>query len=211
MLSIHPQDLVQKSWNSHSYALIIETQREGDIFTSSAVAIGSDLLLTAAHSVSQIDQCKVILGNYIQNAPYINVESIYIHEGYDPNKSFYQDDIAIIKLKSKLPQRVFPLSIGRINEKETFTRLGFGGRNGCNSLAEFEIELATQSLDDKNLIFFDEESVIGDSGGPIIQNQKLVGIHSTKDQGGFIYTINLNHYQDWINTQILNLDLDLVI
>ena len=54
----------------------------------------------------------------------------------------------------------------------------------------------------KNFILTDDNSVIGDSGGPIYQvtenGHKLIGIHSTLEGTDKTYIVNLSHYKDWI-------------
>ena len=49
------------NWNRFSSSLIIETKRGDSTYTSSAVAIGRNMLLTAAHSVDCIDSGDVYL------------------------------------------------------------------------------------------------------------------------------------------------------
>lgn len=195
-------------WDRFSSALIIEIERGGKNYTSTAVAIGRNMLLTAAHSVDQYTNGKVILGdNYHTSEDHIGIKRCIIHPEYNPGKSFFENDLAIIILEHNLPDKV---NIERLSESvfisngDVLDRVGFGMRNKKNIRTWSNPVFISETFNKKNLVLEDSMSVIGDSGGPIFKNDngvmKLIGIHSTLEGSNKTYIVNVQKYLDWIDS-----------
>jgi secreted trypsin-like serine protease len=188
-------------WEELSGSLILETFRDNELFTSSCVAIDEYTLLTAAHSAIDVDYAFVHLGlGYDQKyGERLKVSKFFIHPDYDQKKSNYLNDLAIIKLTSPLPFFVKTYSIAKLNSFEV-ERIGFGGRKGTNNRTWTHSKVLFEEK--RFLKLKDENSTIGDSGGPlfnrIIGEYQLVGIHSTLEGTDTTYAVNLSHYEDWI-------------
>lgn len=192
------------NWNRFSSSLIIETKRGDSTYTSSAVAIGRNMLLTAAHSVDCIDSGDV----YLQDSgKSIRFKKSIIHPGYNPNKSFYLNDIAIIVLEHNLPNNIYIEELDNdidFKTGEELQRIGFGLRSNQNLKTWTTPKFEGNTNQNLNLILKDFNSVIGDSGGPIYKknNDKLnlVGIHSTLEGESKTYVVNILSYYSWINS-----------
>ena len=199
-------------WSEFLSTVIIEVEKFGKVYTSTAVAIGEKILLTAAHSVDNMDEASVFTGSsYRETIEEIEVERCIIHPNYDPKKSFYKNDIAIVVLKEKLPTCVkieeLPTS-SQYEKGDVFERIGFGGRNKRNRRTWTNPTYSSRTFDCKSFILEDEMSVIGDSGGPIFKQSKdgesveLVGIHSTLEGESKTYIVNLAPYRVWIEANL---------
>lgn len=195
-------------WESFSSTLIIEVVRDSKVYTSTAVVIGRNMLLTAAHSIDCFDGGKVLLGdNYATAKGSIKIKKSVIHPEYNPSKSFFENDLAIVILEHNLPKSV---KIESINEDiilapgDTLDRVGFGERNNQNIRTWTNPTFKERTFNKKNYILKDERSVIGDSGGPVFKRQdgqtSLVGIHSTLEGTDKTYIVNISPYISWIES-----------
>ena len=200
--------------NRFNSTFIIEVKRGNEIFTSSAVAIGRNVLLTAAHSVDCIDTAMIYTGDdYNQNAKSIEVSRWVIHPEYNPSKSLFENDLALIFINENLPIDCFIEDIFNVDLKngEILSRIGFGARDNMNKKIQVHSEFKQTTLSKLNLVLFDSNSVVGDSGGPIYKqimgNYQLIGLHSTLEGKDKIYVVNLGKYKQWIE---MNLDLRLL-
>ena len=196
----------QINWSRFSSTFIIETKRGNQVFTSTAVAISSHILLTAAHCVDCADEVKVILGNdYRRPQGVINITHQVVHPAYNPQNSFYENDVAILYTSEVLPNFTHIEEID--NDQISFDdlaleRIGFGGRNNKNLKTWNNPSFRSVSYNKKNFILKDEKTAIGDSGGPVFANQqgklKLIGLHSTLEGADNAYVVNLSQYIPWI-------------
>ncbi|MBT4791376.1 MAG: trypsin-like serine protease [Halobacteriovoraceae bacterium] len=196
----------QINWSRFSSTFIIETKRGNQVFTSTAVAISSHILLTAAHCVDCADEVKVILGNdYRRPQGVINITHQVVHPAYNPQNSFYENDVAILYTSEVLPNFTHIEEID--NDQISFDdlaleRIGFGGRNNKNLKTWTNPSFRSVSYNKKNFILKDEKTAIGDSGGPVFANQqgklKLIGLHSTLEGADNAYVVNLSQYIPWI-------------
>ncbi len=197
-------------WNNFNSSLLIEVTRPEGVFTSSAVAINKNTLLTAAHCLEgEILKVRVSLdSSYNPNGNFFDVESFNLHPDYDSKKSNYRYDLAKIKLKNDLPSdmKFYPI-IKKDNELQgTLLRLGFGARNKQNNRTLINPEFKDLRSHEKVLELNDKYSYSGDSGGPVFIQSKgqmyLVAIHSTLShgpQGRFSYNPLLSSHREWIN------------
>jgi secreted trypsin-like serine protease len=196
------------NWNRFNSSMIIEIKRGGHLFTSTAVAIGRNMLLTAAHSVDCFDEGHVYLGaNYNTSTSAIKISKTIVHPGYNPGKSFYENDLAIVILEHNLPKDIHIENLDSsiaIDCEDSLERIGFGGRDNENFRTWTTPKFKTSTYNKNNFVLEDHNSVIGDSGGPIYKNEngklKLVGIHSTLDGTDTTYIVNVNKYLEWIGT-----------
>lgn len=185
-------------WSSFNSSLLIEVFRSGEIFTSSAVLIRRNVILTAAHSVDNIEKGYVHIGNeYSRNNVRISFKKVIIHKDYDKTKSNFENDIALIILDKNLPKSITPAKIDlKLSSPGTLLdRLGFGFRRGKNKRTWTNPII--RSFSEKFIELEDNKSVLGDSGGPLYYEDKLVGLHSTKE-GTRTYAVRVKHYFDWI-------------
>lgn len=190
-------------WKEFSSSALIEVNRSGNFFTSSAVVIRRNVILTAAHSVENIDEGYIHLAHhYNQSNQKIKFKKVIIHSEYNKDKSNYKNDIALVILENNLPESIKPAKFLEHNEFSDFNvdRIGFGGRNGKNLRTWTNPKIVDQKED--TLILKDELSVIGDSGGPIYKDNKLVGIHSTLEGNDKTYAVYVPNYLGWINSQL---------
>lgn len=191
------------NWSKFTSSLLIEVSRDKEVFTSSAVLIKRNVLLTAAHSVENIDKGYVHLSHkFAQDNMRIAFKKVIIHSGYDKTKSNYQDDIALIILENNLPKSFKPTSIDfdYLMEEKIVDRIGFGGRNGINTRTWTNPKVENKL--DNTLVLKDTLSVIGDSGGPIYTDNGLVGIHSTLEGSDKTYAVFVPAYESWIKSNL---------
>ena len=196
----------QLNWTRFNSTFVIEVKRGESLFTSTAVAIGKRMLITAAHCVDCAEDVSLIIGEDYQNPDLVRGVSHWIvHPGYKPSKSFYENDLAIIYLDEDLPHFTGIEVIEDdviLNDKSILERIGFGGRNNLNVRTWTNPAYQSMTFNKKNFILQDNLSVIGDSGGPIYKEEngilKLIGIHSTLEGNDKTYIVNLSMYKEWI-------------
>lgn len=190
-------------WKEFSSSALIEVNRSGNFYTSSAVAIKRNVILTAAHSVENIDEGYIHLSHhYNQNNQKIKFKKVIIHADYDKSNSNYKNDIALVILEYNLPEILKPVQLQQHAELSNYhvDRIGFGGRDGKNLRTWTNPKVIEQKED--TLVLKDSLSVIGDSGGPIYKDNKLVGIHSTLEGVDKTYAVYVPNYLGWINSQL---------
>ena len=211
MLSTQPINLgLNINWARFSSTFIIEVTRGKNVFTSTAVAIGPKLLLTAAHCVDCTDKIRVLIGSdYLNPDNEVQVDHCIVHPGYNPSKSYYENDIAVIYLEENLPAFSFYEELETdlmLDANTKLQRIGFGGRNSKNIRTWTNPSYQSVTFNKKNYVLNDELSVIGDSGGPIYAEfngvLKLVALHSTLEGEGKTYAVNLSSYTDWLEDLI---------
>ena len=198
-----PENLV--NWNEFTSALLIEVKRGNDIFTSSAVAIAPQIILTAAHSVEGVDSAKVFLDSHYNmfSKNFLKVSDIIIHPEYDQRNSNFLNDIAIIILDKPLPSSVMIHEIhhGNLLQGE-LARIGFGGRFSQNARNFTNPKYIALPCDHRYFMCEDKFSVVGDSGGPVFirteEGLKLAGLHSTLEGDKLTYSVKVSSYIKWI-------------
>ncbi|MDP7322195.1 MAG: trypsin-like serine protease [Bacteriovoracaceae bacterium] len=206
MQSLISKQKAQVNWMRFNSTFVIEVTRGGDVFTSTAVALGKRMLLTAAHCVDCAEEIALIVGEDYRRPDSVKaVHHWVIHPGYNPGKSFYQNDLAIIYLDEDLPHFTaleVIADLPELDQKCFLERIGFGGRDNHNIRTWTNPSYMGTTFDKKNFILKDELSVVGDSGGPVYKEEegqlKLIGIHSTLEGDNRTYVVNLSCYKDWI-------------
>lgn len=197
------------NWQRFNSSLIIEITRGESSYTSSAVVVGRNMLLTAAHSVDCFTEGRVLLSDdYDLKAESIKIKKCIVHPSYNPSKSFFENDLAIVVLEHNLPSHILIEDL-RVNEQinlsagDELQRIGFGGRDDRNPKTWTTPEFKSATFNKTNFVLKDLTSVIGDSGGPVYKDVngqlKLVGIHSTLEGSDTTYIVNVGKYVDWIN------------
>ena len=94
--------------------------------------------------------------------------------------------------------------VAELDQDSVLERIGFGSRSKGNCRTWTNPQYLEMLYNKKAFKLVDRYSFVGDSGGPIYQNdkgvRKLIGLHSTKEAGEFTYIINLSYYKNWINS-----------
>lgn len=195
-------DLTDQKWGALNSSLLIEVFRGEEVFTSSSVLIARNVLLTAAHSVSGIDKGYVHIGHaYSQQNMRVGFKKVIIHSDYDKSVCNFKNDIALIILDNNLPKSIKPAQIADPDElvNSVVERVGFGMRQGANKRTWTNPFLIKSH--ELYLELIDSKSVVGDSGGPLLLGNNLLGIHSTKE-GNSTYAVKVSAYLDWINDNL---------
>lgn len=197
-------------WSNFNATLILEVTRPGGVFTSTAVAIAPDTVLTAAHCLEG-EVLKVRLSQDSEYSPqgkFITIKSFELHPEYDGEKSRFKNDLAKIKLKKNLPAStlIYPLIKGPQPLEGSYLRLGYGGRNGKNIRTLITPQYRGLRPLENTLELHDSYSYSGDSGGPIylVRNGQmhLVAIHSTYSfgpEGKFSFNPMLAIHRNWLS------------
>ena len=196
-------------WSNFNATLVLEVTRPEGVFTSTAVAISPDTIVTAAHSLDgKVLKVRVSQdAEYTSKGKFIQVESFEIHPDYNPKVSNFQNDIAKIKLKKPLPANtmIYPLIKGPFSVDGNFIRLGYGTREGKNIRTLITPSFRGMKNFQNTLELDDTFSFSGDSGGPVylMRNGQmyLVAIHSTYSfgpEGKFSYNPMLSTHRNWL-------------
>lgn len=201
----------EQHWEIFNSSLLIEVTRPNGVFTCSGVAINPDTVLTAAHCLEgEVKQVKVFdTVAYDPKSTFHEVDFTKIHPDYNPQISAYQNDIAFIKLKNKLPEHIIIHPVYQHDEVTgDFIRFGFGERNQKNNRTVVTPKFRFVNHLHKVIELDDSYSKSGDSGGPIflLKDNKIyvLAVHSTFSrgpQGEFSYNPLVNKYLNWINLE----------
>jgi secreted trypsin-like serine protease len=198
-------------WSNFNSCLLIEVTRPTGVFTSSAVAINSTTILTAAHCLEG-EILKVRVTNdrsYSKTGKFFKVKSFDLHPDYDSSVSNYKCDIAKIILAQELPADTTFYPIIKENKELTgnFLRLGYGARVKENIRTLITPVIKSFCFREKVLELRDMFSYSGDSGGPIFMQSQgqmyLVAVHSTLSfgpEGKHSYNPLLSQHRKWINS-----------
>lgn len=196
-------------WSNFNATLILEVTRPEGVFTSTAVAIAPDLVITAAHCLDG-QVLKVRLSQeseYNPKGKFLAVETFDLHPEYNPSLSSFKNDIAKIKLKKPLADStiIYPLIKGPHLLNGSFIRLGFGARDGKNIRTLITPSYRGVRHLENTLELDDTYSYSGDSGGPIylMRNGQmhLIAIHSTYSfgpEGKFSFNPMLAIHRNWL-------------
>lgn len=202
------QDLQPINWNQFATTVILEVRRGSHVFTGSGVLINQQALLTAAHVIDCADEVRVLITHdYKCQGRTFFANRCYIHPEYAPSQSLYENDLALVFLQESIElEFIYDEIAGHfgIGAGEELERIGFGARDNQNKRAWTNPKFQELSFSRRTMVLSDQLSFIGDSGGPIYQTilneRKLVGIHSTREVGGRTYAINLANYKDWVES-----------
>lgn len=204
-------------WEKFQSSVLIEVKRGEDVFTSSAVVIARNALLTCAHSVDQIEGGRVFWDAQYRphSKKFVKFKRVVVHPGYDPRKSNYENDLAVVILKNNLPSRTRPTKIWDhpelLSEGAQAHRIGFGARSGANIRTWTNPEIMRYEKSSKSFVLRDCHGRIGDSGGPLFIKDgaayKLFALHSTKEGEDTSYTVSVADHMPWIFS---NLEVKLI-
>lgn len=203
---------------------LLMMEKPGGPTLCTAVPIGSQLLLTAAHCVYQLksEQLKVVFAN-----DQVLVEKFKVHESYDGTPQSYSD-LAILKLKSTLPAdtKIVPTYDGRdssFDDQLVLTGYGITDEHSKDSLI---LRMTTKSFKrdvfiKNSLIGFNQKNATGgfckgDSGAPIFVKQgstiKLIGVNSfTAGTGEALdcrtasFAMYIPYFRNWIIKESIKL------
>ena len=127
------QSQSQLNWTRFNSTFVIEIKRGDKVFTSTAVALGKRMLVTAAHCVDCADDITLMIGDDYKNPESAQeVPHWVVHPSYNPNNSLYENDLALLYLDEDLPHFTGVEKIEEdtfLDNKSFLERIGFGGRN----------------------------------------------------------------------------------
>lgn len=223
--------------NLNDLPAIVSLKYNGHFFCAGTL-IGAEWIVTAAHchyeTIRNIANITVTISDYNlteeqESTPVLDVR---IHPDY--NKETINNDIALIKLAT--PSLIPPLVISKVNHHDitknaTIWGWGVTTTSSPYSLPNFLQKATISILPDNQCLTligsnYDSATMLcagntlgtidtcfGDSGGPIIVNNELVGITSwggdncaDKDHPG-VY-VRVENFQPWITSIITNTPIE---
>ncbi|XP_050497874.1 trypsin-7-like isoform X3 [Diabrotica virgifera virgifera] len=179
--------------------------------------ISAQWVVTAAHCIPSKNKKKLEIrgGNADRLKPTVRmqIDKIIKHEKFTWKKP-HEYDIAVIKLKGKMPlsKKTQPIRLPKQGARvplNTIVRVSGWGRTK-NSFKASKILMETEQkiIDYKNghLIYTDSTKSganLGDSGGPLEYNGVLLGIVSGGDgrRNRFIYYTEIAFFRSWIKSK----------
>lgn len=188
----------------------------------SGVLIKPDVVLTAAHCLTDLVSVRVINNYQITRLEYAGVRGKKFwgktwiqHPDYN-GVAQGSIDLGLIFLNRKYSSRYEYTDISDqlfsdIQDTETLYRVGFGKRPNGNRRNVFQVEF--KDFFDEYMTVFDDSGMGGDSGGPVftIKNGdvELIGVHCGRmvDASGNFENISYlqlltTRIQDWINLSL---------
>lgn len=172
-------------------------------FTCTAVVIAPRAILTAAHCV---DHANFTFGVFFGNdasgfdtldkwiAALAPATATHIHPDYDRAAPFTAD-IAVVNLAADVPVTVTPLGFSRTAPVPAMVGLevkiiGFGQTTpGQFNAVKFSAMTEISALDPGDTILIGNEmarTCLGDSGGPVLLGDVVLGVDSYTDTGGCV-------------------------
>ena len=172
------------------------------LFTCTAVVIAPRALLTAAHCV---DHPGFTFGVFYgaDATPFDTldklipqlaaVSAVHPHPSYSPDPPTFNADIAVVNLAADVPSSITPLQINRTPPVEAMVGLdvkiiGYGQTTfGQNNSAKYSAITQIFALDPDDTILIgsaDARTCVGDSGGPALLSNVVLGVDSYSDTTG---------------------------
>jgi hypothetical protein len=185
------------------YAVMVMTRSGGATNFCTASVIARNVVLTAAHCVTDISDTKVFFRASESKLALFDVAAIAAHPEYKPSSRRKRQnslDLALVRLSEPLPSEFIPLELARLDHVsigQRFRILGFGRASedvsGTSGVLRAGV-LAVGGLESPLLVkLVDPDGTglggcTGDSGGPILSINRLalaaVAIQA-KGQGGY--------------------------
>lgn len=172
-------------------------------FTCTAVVIAPRALLTAAHCVDHTNSTfGVFYGADAMSfdtldkwkAQLAGVTAVHMHPDYDRDPPF-NADIAVVNLAEDVPPTVTPLQFNRTPPVPAMVGLdvkiiGYGQTTpGEYNAVKFSAMTTIAALDPDDTILIGNASArtcLGDSGGPVLLGNVVLGVDSYTDTGGCV-------------------------
>lgn len=183
LMSFTPAFSEESAPETFNESLVIRSDLpNGNMSICSGALIEPDLVVTAAHCISEHSRHRVNLASRAQG--WVFSTAIYHHPKYDPSSSLSAYDIGFIRLRAPVYGAARPKPVCRRQHAgESVYRVGFGGRDGYNAKMIFEMPQTNYFNSTQTLVLQDPYSASGDSGGPVYAIEDgqycLLGVHST--------------------------------
>lgn len=142
-------------------------------FVCSGVLIDSELVLTAAHCVTEFEPEDLAIDT---NSKIISAKTVAIHDDYDTNS--HQNDLAIIELEED-STAIFAEFSSHISS-DPILAVGFGLDENHDRGEQHQ---RSGEIAQKSSFFLSfSGACFGDSGGGVFQNNQLIGIITHGDE-----------------------------
>lgn len=186
------------------YVVMVENRSGGEADFCSASVISRDIVLTAAHCITDLDDTQVFFRDAQGEVVPFDVASIAIHPGYRPNigrQRLISIDLALIRLATPLPSSFKPVQLsdfGSVRIGEFLRIVGFGRgdeRTSGTSGVLRDGVVVTNGPKSPVLVWLKDPNdtglggCTGDSGAPVfaLDEPRLVAVAiRAKGENGFL-------------------------
>lgn len=169
---------------SHHAVGKIGRMLEGDdiAFHCSGTLIGPRTVLTAAHCLYQNGRRLTAseLGFDVADVP-LAVQRSSVHPDYDPSRAEAWEDAALLRLAQPAHTAPIPVSIDPPLEGVEATVIGYGvTARGTGAGTRRRATITLDTVTGREILYRSDRAgaCYGDSGGPLLQNDAIVGITS---------------------------------